>query len=151
MAAEHLRNRFAFGLKVMVRAPVNPSEDPAKVLIAVDLLFGSASRTGLSSSAGFVIAEYAGDQALAKVYEQARSRMTISVLRRLLRQRQEEGSTSFMLNKQMAAGGVVVFCENEAESPLGPITVHVETPEVEHFIDWIAPDLRRPRRSFRKR
>jgi predicted RNA binding protein with dsRBD fold (UPF0201 family) len=77
--------------------------------------------------------------------------MTISVLRRLLRQRQEEGSTSFMLNKQVAAGGIVVFCESEAESPLGPITVYIETPELEHFIDWIAPDLRGPRRSFRKR
>jgi len=151
MAAERLRNRFAFGLTVTVRAPVNPSEDPAKVLGAVDLIFGSASRISVSCSAGFVVAEYAGDQALTKVYEQARSRMTISVLRRLLRQRQEEGSTSFMLNKQVAAGGVIVFCENEAESPLGPITVRVETTRVEHFIDWIAPDLRRSQHSFRKR
>jgi predicted RNA binding protein with dsRBD fold (UPF0201 family) len=150
MAGERLRNPFAFGLTVTVRAPVNPSEDAAKVLGAVDLLFGSASRTSVSSSAGFVVAEYEGDQALARVYEQARSRMTISVLRRLLKKRQEEGSTSFLLNKQVAAGGVVVFCENEAESPLGPITVRAETPEVEHFIDWLAPDVRRPRHSFRK-
>jgi predicted RNA binding protein with dsRBD fold (UPF0201 family) len=151
MVGERLRSRFAFGLTVTVRTPVNPTEDPTKVLTAIDLIFGPDARTALSSSAGFVIAEYAGDQALAKVYEQARSRMTISVLRRLLRQRQEGGSTSFLLNKQVAAGGVVVFCENEAESPLGAIAVNIETQKVEDFIDWMAPDLRRSKYSFRKR
>jgi predicted RNA binding protein with dsRBD fold (UPF0201 family) len=151
MAEGRLRNRFSFELKVRVRTPLYPSEDPAKVLGAVELIFGSSSRTSLSSSAGFVVAEYEGDQPLAKVYDQARSRMTVSVLRRLLRQRQEEGFTSLLLNKQVASGGVVVFCENAAESPLGPITVQIETKEVEHFIDWIAPDLRRQRHSFRKR
>ncbi len=104
----------------------NLSEDPAKVLEAVDLLFGFRLQDWLSqSSAGFVVAEYAGDQALEKVYEQARSRMTIGVLRRLLRQRRGRISTSFLLNKQVAAGGVVVFCENEAESPLGAVQVEI--------------------------
>jgi hypothetical protein len=134
----------------MVKTPVNPSEDPAKVLAAMDLLFGMDSRTGISSSAGYVEATYVGDKALGKVYEQVRSRRTISVLRRLLRQRREADSTSFLVNKQVAARGVVVLCESEAESPLGAITVQVRTPELDRFIDWMAPEVRRRRRSFGK-
>lgn len=151
MAGEGLKRRFGPGVVVTVRAPVNPSEDPAKVLAGIDLLFGTTARTGLSSTAGHVEATYAGDDALAKVYEQVRSKMTISVLRRLLRQRREGETTSFLLNKQVAARGVAVLCETDAESPLGAIEVTVETSAMDRFIDWIAPEMRRERRSFRKR
>jgi len=150
VAGEVLGNRFGPDVDVEVSCPVYPSEDPSKVLAMVDLVFGTSSRTAVSASGGRVQVVYAGDQALSKVYEQVRSRMTVSVLRRLLRQRRQDSSTSFLLNKQVAARGVVVLCETEAESPLGPVTVVIRTRELDRFIDWMAPDLRRQRRSFRK-
>ena len=148
---ERLTSTFSFELDVTVRTTVNPSEDPAIVLAAIDLLFGTSSRTGLTASGGSVEAVYSGSQALEKVYEQVRSKGTVNVLRRLLRHRKEEWGTSFLINKQMATRGVVVLCENEAESPLGAISVGTATPEVGHFIDWIAPSYERHKRSFRKR
>jgi predicted RNA binding protein with dsRBD fold (UPF0201 family) len=46
----------------------------------------------------------------------------------------------FMLNKQVAAVGKVSF--TTGESPLGPIVVTIETPDIERLIDYLAPRTR---------
>ena len=45
---------------------------------------------------------------------------------------------SFCLNKQVAFAGHVSFSEEQAESPLGPIRVNIETDNAEQLIDWLA-------------
>jgi predicted RNA binding protein with dsRBD fold (UPF0201 family) len=51
----------------------------------------------------------------------------------------------------VATRGVVVFCEGEGESPLGALTVTMETADVDRLIDWLAPYAERLSGSFRKR
>jgi uncharacterized protein len=45
----------------------------------------------------------------------------------------------FYLNKQAASAGHVSFTEAEGESPLGPITVTIQTEDPQQLIDWLAP------------
>ncbi len=55
MAQEGLRSRFSFGLEVTVSAPLYPSEDPSKVLEAVDLVFGGVIPNRAHSVGGAVV------------------------------------------------------------------------------------------------
>ena len=48
-------------------------------------------------------------------------------------------STSFLLNKQAAATGIVVVIEEDQESPLGPIRVTLDCEELDAIIDWLVP------------
>jgi uncharacterized protein len=50
----------------------------------------------------------------------------------------------FYLNKQAAFAGHVSFSEAQAESPLGPIKVTVESEDPLKLIDWIAPKTSKP-------
>jgi len=48
-------------------------------------------------------------------------------------------STSFLLNKQAAATGIVVVIEEDQESPLGPIRITLDCEELDVLIDWLVP------------
>jgi predicted RNA binding protein with dsRBD fold (UPF0201 family) len=50
----------------------------------------------------------------------------------------------FYLNKQVAFVGHVSFSEAEAESPLGPIKVIIQTEDPQEIIDWLAPRTIKP-------
>ncbi|MCH8022698.1 MAG: hypothetical protein IH932_03020, partial [Thaumarchaeota archaeon] len=52
----------------------------------------------------------------------------------------EEGKTHLFLNKQAAFVGTLVLCEDQAESPLGPIEMTIETKNLDSMIDWLAGD-----------
>jgi predicted RNA binding protein with dsRBD fold (UPF0201 family) len=44
----------------------------------------------------------------------------------------------FYLNKQVAYAGHVSFCEETAESPLGPIRFRIETDNAQQLVEWLA-------------
>jgi predicted RNA binding protein with dsRBD fold (UPF0201 family) len=46
-------------------------------------------------------------------------------------------STWFYLNKQAAFVGIVSICEEESESPLGPIKVTLRSSDLESVINWL--------------
>ena len=74
---------------------------------------------------------------LSIVYEQVKSKRSFSVLRRMLINNLEGNTTSFLLNKQAAAAGVVALIDRENESPLGGLKVQLQCQPIEHLIDWI--------------
>lgn len=59
--------------------------------------------------------------------------------RRALRSSMVAGGLKFYLNKQVATIRHISFCEPEGESPLGPITVTIESDRPDEIIDWLAP------------
>jgi len=63
----------------------------------------------------------------------------IASARRVLRASVMGGRIIVCLNKQVAAVGNISFCEPEGESPLGPITVTVESDRLDKVIDQLAP------------
>jgi predicted RNA binding protein with dsRBD fold (UPF0201 family) len=62
-----------------------------------------------------------------------------SAARRVFRGGIHGDTVHFCLNKQVAYAGHVSFCEETAESPLGPIKVTIESGAPQQVIDWLAP------------
>jgi predicted RNA binding protein with dsRBD fold (UPF0201 family) len=76
-------------------------------------------------------------ESLSIVYEQVKSRRTVSVLRRMLINNLDGNTTSFLLNKQAAAAGVVALIDRESESPLGGIRIQIQCQPIQQLIDWL--------------
>jgi len=128
--------RYTDDLKVMVSTPLKRSEDPGRVRSAIENVLGAGvslkERDGQIQFVGF------DEEFLYPLYEAIRKRRTLAVARRLLLNQAEEGKTHILLNKQAAFVGILVLCEDEAESPMGPIEMTIETKNLESFIDWLA-------------
>ena len=124
-------------VEVKVEAGVNPSEDPDKVIYAVNNIVKCSPEFRYGSR---VIGKTTGAEALEKIYEQIRSRAAMGVLRRMLTDNRAGNTTWFLLNKQAANVGIVVVIEDEKESALGPIRVTISCEELDALTDWLVPD-----------
>jgi hypothetical protein len=85
-----------------------------------------------------IIAVSKDPSSLMKIYEQARSRAILGVLGRMLEDNMIADTTWFYLNKQAAYVGVVSVCEEEAESPLGPIKIIITSEKLPAIMNWLA-------------
>ncbi len=119
---------------------VNPTEDQSKVERALHNIFPSAhiERTDLADD-------------VVKLEVHGNSLESLSTLRSLIKQERIRSAARsillrgtrgthirFYLNKQAAFVGRVSFCQPEGESPLGPISIEVETADVSRVIDYLA-------------
>lgn len=125
-------------IELKVEAPVNPSEDPNKVIDAIINIFDKTSPEFRYGSR--VVGRALGSESLAVLYEQVRSRSAMGVLRRMLIDNRAGDSTWFLLNKQAATAGIAAVIEEEQESPLGPIRVTISCEELDPLIDWLVPE-----------
>ncbi len=132
--------KFVHHVQVHVQVDVKPSESPVKVAQAVKELLPLIFDT-LRSEAGLIVGIVEGIEALEVIHKQLRARRTRSVARRLLN-RNRSGDTSWLLfNKQAAFCGVASLCEEEEDSPLGPVKVTISSSGLSQLIDWLAPQL----------
>lgn len=122
-----------------MEAPVNPSEDPQKVIGAIEKVIERCSPEFRYGSR--VVGRAAGSEALSLLYEQVRSRSAMGVLRRMLIDNRAGDSTWFLLNKQAATVGIAAVIDDEKESPLGPIRVTISCEELDPLIDWLVPEV----------
>lgn len=76
-------------------------------------------------------------ESLSIIYEQVKSRRTVSVLRRMLINNLDGNTTSFLLNKQAAAAGVIALIDRESESPLGGLRIQIQCQPIQQVIDWL--------------
>jgi uncharacterized protein len=125
-------------IDVKVEAPVNPSEDPQKVIGAIENVIERCSPEFRYGSR--VVGRAAGSEPLSLLYEQVRSRSAMGVLRRMLIDNRAGDSTWFLLNKQAATAGIAAVIEEEQESPLGPIRVTISCEELDALVDWLVPE-----------
>lgn len=128
---------FKHQVKVVVEAVVNPSEDVEKVKRAIrNITLGVEPQL----TGGRVLRGESEDQkSLYTIYEQIRARRTMAVARRMLTQNSTDNHTWLYLNKQAAYMNVVAICEEEGESPLGPIKLEIYTDNLAELIDWLSP------------
>ena len=54
-------------------------------------------------------------------------------------------STWFYLNRQAAYVDVIALCNEEDESPLGPIEIILDSQQIEQVIDWLTSYTDNPR------
>jgi predicted RNA binding protein with dsRBD fold (UPF0201 family) len=76
--------------------------------------------------------------ALSTVRNLIRQERIRSAARSLLRARAKGERIHMFLNKQVAFAGHISFCEPTGESPNGPISIEVDSSEMEPVIDFLA-------------
>ena len=118
--------------KIEVSASVNPSEDPEKVKKAISNIL---SINNIQTGDFYIMAETNDFQLMEKIYESVHSSRSQKVLQKQLERHRNNNSTWFFLNKQAAFVGKVVLCENEDESPLGPVKVVLSSSNINKIID----------------
>ena len=129
---------MASQIGVKVETVVNPSEDPKKVIAAINNIINGGQLEIIYDN-NKIVGTSIGILPLSTIYEQVRSRSTISVLRRILLDNYIGKTTWFLLNKQAAAAGIVVVIEEPQESSLGPIKVTIDCKEMDVLINWLVP------------
>ncbi|MCX8189246.1 MAG: hypothetical protein N3F64_06000 [Nitrososphaeria archaeon] len=125
-------------VKVRVYARVEPFEDPKKVELAIKNVVGHVEPKSTKVEEDFILYEFDNESSLYFIYSKIRDRQVVSTVKRLLLLNKIDSSTKLMLNRQVAYIGNIVVCEEEGESPLGPIFVEIESPQIDDVIEWLA-------------
>ena len=124
--------------KISVYCNINESEDVNKVKTAISNILTDMDETTDDNS---FVANSSNYESLTKIYEAMRTRKTKTAYRRHLMRNMTENSTWFYLNKQAAFANAVVLCDDESESPLGPIKIVLHSKNIEDVIDWLVSDI----------
>ncbi|MGV8143810.1 MAG: RNA-binding domain-containing protein [Methanothermobacter sp.] len=120
--------------EMRAKTSIHPTEDLDKVIEALSNIF-DYEELEIDDDQIVVTGE---DESLLKLKEALEKRKIRNTARKIMIKGSHDKFVFFKLNKQAAFSGVVNFTEDNL-SPLGEITVKIETDNVEGFIDWIAP------------
>ena len=123
--------------KISIYCTINESEDTNKVRTAVSNILTDIDEKITDNS---LVANSNNYESLTKIYETMRTKKTKTAYRRHLMRNMTEDSTWFYLNKQAAFANVIALCDEEDQSPLGPIKVVLHSKNIEGVIDWLVSD-----------
>ena len=122
--------------KISAYCAINPSEDIDKIRTAVSNVLIDMDEKIVGNS---LIANSNNYESLSKIYEIVRAKNIKKVYRRNLRQNIVDDSTWFYLNKQAAFANVIALCDEDNQSPLGPIKIVIQSKNIRDVIDWFVP------------
>jgi len=122
--------------KTSAYCAINPSEDINKIRTAVSNVLIDMDEKIVGNS---LIANSNNYESLSKIYEIVRAKNIKKVYRRNLRQNIVDDSTWFYLNKQAAFANVIALCDEDNQSPLGPIKIVLQSKNIRDVIDWLVP------------
>ncbi len=121
--------------KIEMTCPVNPSEDPDKVKMAVSNILPYST----ISNENYTIKARSDDiRSLEKISESVSSNRSQRSCTRNLKNNLDGDTTWLLLNKQAAFVDRIAVCDTADESPLGPIMMNITSPNIEGIIDWIS-------------
>ena len=126
-----------FKCKIEMTSVVNPSEDIDKIKQAITNIFPFSNFNEKESLAVF---QSNNLHSLEKIYEAIHSKQSQKTYKRNLENNLEGNKTWFYLNKQAAFVNKIAICENEDESPLGPIKLILISSQINRIIDWLVLD-----------
>ena len=122
--------------KISAYCAINPSEDIDKIRTAVSNVLIDMDEKIVGNS---LIANSNNYESLSKIYEIIRAKNIKKAYRRNLRQNIVDDSTWFYLNKQAAFANVIALCDEDNQSPLGPIKIVLQSKNIRDVIDWLVP------------
>ena len=118
---------------ILLRARCHPTEDRDRIVKAIVSLFPDVVVTGEDELEGVAHA--------TEVFAEQLVRQRIrDAARGVLRKGIRGNTTSFRLNKQVAAVGKVSF--SDEDRPLGDILVEISADDIDSLIDKVAPSTR---------
>ena len=122
--------------KISAYCAINPSEDIDKIRTAVSNVLIDMDEKIVGNS---LIANSNNYESLSKIYEIIGAKNIKKAYRRNLRQNIVDDSTWFYLNKQAAFANVIALCDEDNQSPLGPIKIVLQSKNIRDVIDWFVP------------
>lgn len=125
--------------RISAEAKVHPTEDQEKVTKALETVLLGDKQINKIGEETYIRIESNKTSALEKLYDLFRQQRILDVARKTLRNGVVGNTTVFYLNKQVAFVNKLNFCDEEGESPLGPIRVEIEYDNINHLIDWLTP------------
>jgi len=126
-------------VEVFVEVEVNPTEDETKVRRTIDNVVGDAEVTFKPAARGNILVAHAkGQSSLLRLRKLMANDRIRDAARKLLLKKIRRDTLSFFLNKQVAYAGHVSFCEETAESPLGPIRFTIKSDNPTQLVEWLA-------------
>jgi len=129
---------------VDVEAEIYPTENEEKVKAAVANILSNASIAIKPEGKVSILTAHAkGQESLIKLRNVMRSDRVRDASRKALFRSTRGNTIKFCLNKQVALAGHISFCEETAESPLGPIKIIIETDNPQQLIEWLAEKTER--------
>ncbi len=131
-------------IKLKVEAEVNLTEDPDKVRVAIERVFGELPlRTIEERESKRLVGRAEGFRALSAFQELLKREQIRAAARRVLLSGLRGNTITFYLNKQVAYVGHVSFSQSTGESPLGPIHAEIECDRPRELIEWLTPKTSR--------
>lgn len=125
-------------MTVHVEADVNLTESEDRVKRAIENVLGPAEIKVEPAHGGCkMTSTRKGHDALTRFKNILRRERIRAAARAVLIAGIDRNTVNFCLNKQVAYAGHVSFCQEEAESPLGPIKVRIESENPRRLIDWL--------------
>ncbi|MHA1126298.1 MAG: RNA-binding domain-containing protein [Candidatus Heimdallarchaeota archaeon] len=125
--------------KITVMTKQNPTEDPEKIKQALSAILPGEVKSKKFGNEVYLYKESKKYRDLDIFYDLVRHQRILDVARKTLRNNTVGNSTRFFINKQVAFVGKINFCDEEGESPLGPIRIEIEYKNIERLIDWLTP------------
>ena len=123
---------------VQVEAEINLTENPEKVKLAVENVFGQVQfEIQTRKRGGTLLAHTTGTEGLTKLYNLLRREHIRNAARSVMFKGFEGNTITFYLNKQVAYAGHLSFSDPTGESPLGPIKVTITCDNPRELIDWL--------------
>ena len=126
-------------IRVQVEVPVHATESQDKVRRALsNVIFGMSFSERVGDQVKYLEGVSDGLDSLSQIQRHLKDQaMSAFAKKVLLKSVIDENHLRFYLNKQAAFMGVVHFCESKNESPLGPITVEIQSDDVNSIIDYV--------------
>jgi len=133
-------------VRLRVEAEVKPTEAKEKVEAAIRRIFPTLELSLVGNS---FVGESTRVESLDRLHQLLRQQAVRDSARSVMLRNRRDNVVRFMLNRQVAFVGKVSF--TGGESPLGPIVVTLEAPDIERLIDYLAPRTReeKPIREIR--
>jgi len=133
-------------VRLRVEAEVKSTEAREKVEAAIKRIFPTLELSLVGRS---LVGESNSVESLDRLHQLLRQQAIRDSARSVMLRSRRDNIARFMLNRQVAFVGKVSF--TGGESPLGPIVVTLEAPDIERLIDYLAPRTRegKPVREIR--
>jgi predicted RNA binding protein with dsRBD fold (UPF0201 family) len=121
---------------IEVKARINPSENPEKVLDAIVKLL-KESKTETEFGEETVVVRTRDFRSLKHIKDMLRDRRIRAAARKLAEESKKENTFSLLVNRQAATVGILSLCSSKDESPLGPIEIVFSSDRIDELIDYL--------------
>jgi len=129
-------------MELVVKAIVNPTEDPAKVSSAVHKMVDLDLRVINEDGIDYVVGVSGSIASLSPLRDLVARLGMSRLMREMLRSNMVGDTIEIRLHKQAAYVGAISFVSHDSESPMGPITITIAAPDPEKIIEWLVPHSR---------